>query len=70
MYSDTDYVENGTFYGFYGNTGAIGKASDPPAVVRPAKQVFPFTPTEQAYNKKYDNKPRYVLNNSMKSYHC
>ncbi len=70
MYSDTEYVKNGTFYGFYGNTGAIGNASDPLVVVGPAKQVFPFTATEQAYNNKYKYNPRYVLNNSIKSYQC
>lgn len=65
MYSDTEYVKNGTFYGFYGNTGAIGNASDPLVVVGPAKQVFPFTPSEDAYNKKYNWNPRYVLHNSI-----
>lgn len=67
MYSDTEYVKNGTFYGFYGNTGAIGNASDPLVVVGPAKQVFPFTATEDAYNKKYSWNPRYVVDNNMKN---
>lgn len=67
MYSDTDYVKNGTLHGFYGNTGAIGNASDPLVVVGPARQVFPFTATEDAYNKKYDWNPRYVVNNKMKN---
>jgi hypothetical protein len=70
MYSDTGYIKNGTLYGFYGNTGAIGNASNPLVVVGPAKQVFPFIATEDAYNKKYSWNPRYVLNNSMKSHHC
>jgi hypothetical protein len=69
MYSDTDYTTNGTLRGFYGNTGAIGNASNPLVVVGPAKQVFPFTATEAAYNKKYSYNPRYVLNNK-KSYYC
>jgi hypothetical protein len=67
MYSDTDYTTNGTLRGFFGNTGAIGNASNPLVVVGPAKQVFPFTATEDAYNKKYSWNPRYVLNNSKKS---
>ena len=67
MYSDTEYVKNGTFFGFYGNTGAIGNASDPLVVVGPAKQVFPFTATEDAYNKKYSWNPRYVVDNNMKN---
>ncbi len=63
MYSDTEYIKNGTFHGFYGNTGAIGNPKNPLVVVGPAKQVFPFTATEDAYNKKYNYNPRYNLNN-------
>jgi len=70
MYSDTDYTKDGKLYGFYGNTGAIGQTSNPLVVVGPAKQAIPLTATEDAYNKKYTWNPRYVLNNSMKSYHC
>ncbi len=70
MYSDTDYTKDGKLYGFLGNTGAIGNASNPLVVVGPAKQAVPFTATEDAYNKKYNWNPRHVLNNSMKNYHC
>jgi hypothetical protein len=70
MYSDTDYTKDGKLYGFCGNTAAIGQPSNPLVVVGPAKEAIPFTATEDAYNKKYTWNPRYVLNNSMKSYHC
>ena len=39
------------FRGFYGNTDDIGKANDPLQVVGPAKQVFPFNPTEQSFKR-------------------
>lgn len=59
LYSDTGYNKDGTFYGFYVNTGAIGQAGNLLVVVGPAKQVIPFTTTEDAYNKKYNYSPRY-----------
>ena len=68
LYSDTDYNKNGTFYGFYVNTGAIGQAANPLVVNGPAKQVIPFTATEDAYNKKYNYSPRYSANNSMNNH--
>jgi hypothetical protein len=62
MYSDTQYIKNGTLYGFYGNTGAIGDPNNPLVVVGPDnKQVIPFTTTELAYNNKYKYNPRYVF---------
>jgi hypothetical protein len=67
FYSDTEYIKDGVFYGFYGNTGAIGQANNPLVVVGPAQQAIPFTPTEDTYNKKHNYSPRYVLINSMKN---
>ena len=62
MYSDTQYIRNGTLYGFYGNTGAIGDPNNPLVVVGPDnKQVIPFTATELAYNNKYKCNPRYIF---------
>ena len=69
LYSDTDYNKDGTFYGFYVNTGAVGQAGNPLAVVGPAKQVIPFTATEDAYNKKYNYSPRYNVNRIVENYH-
>jgi hypothetical protein len=58
FWSDTTYTSSGTFNAFYGNTGAVGNASNPLKVYGLKRQAIPFTATEQAFNSKYSNNPR------------